>query len=204
MKTGFLFLLAFPLFLSAQKTVFRDDFTDNKNKWWTGSNEFYDVKIENGYYEINYKTKEKPEKDLLVIKNKFNIQHAWDIELRMKVVSLEGSQNSFGIVVGEQDRGNTHCYIISPNLKMSWWFEYKVFKQNMIKNEPLPLNIFDQDDAATGTKFFLKQREGNIYFYINDVYMTKIPSPATWYGNGVGLYINTGTVLRVDYMEIKQ
>ncbi len=204
MKIGFLFTCALiPIFSFAQSKQWRDDFSDNKNKWWTGNNEYYDAKIENGYYELNYKTKEKPEKNLLVIKNKLDIHQPWDIEIRIKVITLDGYQNSFGLTVGELDRGNSHYFIVCPNLKMTWWYDYKLYRQTIIKNEPLPLNIFDLD-STTGTKLFLKQRDGYIYFYVNDVYMTKIGSPKTWYGNGVGLFANTSSILRVDYLEIKQ
>lgn len=198
-----LFITA-PGFLMAQLKDFREDFNDNRNNWWTGSDEFYEGRIENGYYELSYLSKESPEKNIWVIKDKIIITKPWDIEARIKVISLEGTQNSFGLTIGELDRGNSHYYILCPALRMTWWYDYRMYKQTVIKNEPLPLKIFDADDSITGTKIYLKQRDGNIYFYVNDVFMNKVASPKTWNGSGIGLFVNTGSVLRMDYLEIKQ
>lgn len=190
--------------LLAQNRVWREDFNDNKRKWYVANNEHYNITIQNGYYEIDYKQKEIPERNPFILRNHLSLIKDWDIEIRVKVIKLDGDQNGFGLAVGEQDRGNSHYYVISPSLKRSWWFECRLFKQTELKMEPLPLNIFSSDDPETGTQILLKHRTGQLYFYVNDILMTRVATPKTWHGNGIGLYANTSSILRVDYLEIRE
>lgn len=87
---------------------------------------------------------------------------------------------------------------------MSWWYHYSLWRNNVIKNEPLQLTTFKNDDPTSGTKIFVKSRDGNLYFYVNEEYLTKIERPKLWDGNGVGLFLNPGTKVTIDYIDLKQ
>lgn len=200
---GFIFCFK-TWYASAQSHTWREDFNNNKRTWWTGINEFYEIKIQDGYYELNYFKKPTPEINVLIVRDQLSLIKDWDIESRIKIIKLEGEQNSFGLAIGEQDRGNSHYYVLSPNLKRTWWYEFRMFKQNVLKIEPLPINIFDQDDTLTGTKICIKHRGGTLYFYVNDILMNTVHAPKTWHGNGIGLFANNASILRMDYLEIKQ
>lgn len=202
----YLFILTFSIsqFVISQTSTFRDDFNSNINKWPVCSTEFDVLTIEDGFLTYHYIKKPVPEINRVVIKNKIKFTPNWDIETCIKVVELVGSSNSYGIVLGEKDKGNSHYFSVSPNLKMSWFFNLTFFKEYMIKNEPLPLDIFKKDNETNGTKFFLSCREGFIKFFVNDIFIARIESPKAWLGNGIGIFVKQGMKVKVDYIEIKQ
>lgn len=206
MKKQVLFLL-FILSLSglnAQSKKFREDFNDNKAKWPLGETEDFITKIENGFLMIEAKQEDKQKSNPFMINGKIELNKSFDIETRMKLIASEGTQNSYGICVGHRDKGNSHYFVVSQEQKMSWWYQYASWRNTVIKNEPLLITTFKSDDPQTGTKIFMKFRDGNLYFFVNDVYVTKVPRPVSWLGNGVGLFVSPGMKVSVDYIELIQ
>jgi|GEM_PF-5044377 len=205
MKNSFLCLLILvPSLAVAQPKTFREDFAGNKNKWFVGSDDAYEASIENGFYTVECKQNtSNPGRNVWVAYGKVDLNKPFDIEARIRLMAGKGTQNSYGLAIGERDRGNAHYFVVSQELKMAWWYQMIGGRNTVIRNEPLQLTTFKNEDPQAGTKFFIKYRDGNLYFYVNDEYLTKVARPKGWVGDGVGLFINPGMKVSMDYVELK-
>lgn len=203
-KVVLIVVLLFPLFVSAQSKKFREDFNDNKAKWILGETDDFITKIEDGFLVIEAKMEDKQQSNPFMINGKIELNKEFDIETRIKLLSSEGTQNSYGICVGHRDKGNSHYLVVSQEQKMAWWYQMSSWRNTVVKNEPLLITTFKSDDPVSGTKLFMKFRDGNLYFFVNDVYVTKVPRPTHWLGNGIGIFVSPGMKVKVDYIDLKQ
>lgn len=63
--------------------------------------------------------------------------------------------NTYGLIIGEQDRGNAHYFTVSQSEKLSTWYYMQMHKYKLIKQMPVWVNTFQKEDS-TGTKFLVK------------------------------------------------
>lgn len=191
-------------FFAQKSKSFREEFTDNKNNWAILDNENYHTEIKDGKYHIHYKKKEKIETNPFVVYNKINVSHPFSVELRIKQLEVINAEmpNTYGIIIGEKDRGNAHYYTVSQSQKMSTWYYYQQHKYHLIQRLPLTFDNFSKEEAK-GTKIFIKYQDGYLYFYVNNEFMARIAKPSYWFGNGIGIYVSSGMKMAIDYIEIK-
>ncbi len=193
--------------LMAQKGIksFRDDFNDNKRNWPILENDYFKTEIKDGVYFIHFKQKEKVDKNYFVKYDQISLIKPFSIEVRIKQIEVKNAEmpNTYGLVIGEKDRGNSHYFTVSQSEKVSTWYYMQAHKYNLIKRMPVLANTFQKEDS-TGTKFFVKFIDGNLYFYINDEFLGKLPKPDFWMGTGVGIYVSSGMKLAVDYIEMRE
>lgn len=201
----FLFLQAIALMAQKGSKSFRDDFNDNKNKWPILDDEFFKTEIADGKYFIHFKQKEKVDKNHFVKYDLISLVKPFMIELRIKQIEVKNAEmpNTYGLIIGEKDRGNSHYFTVSQSEKVSTWYYLQAHKYTLIKRMPVLANTFQKEDA-NGTKFLIKFLDAHLYFYINDEFLGKLPKPDFWMGSGVGIYVSSGMKLAVDYFEIKQ
>ncbi|MCX7743009.1 MAG: hypothetical protein N2167_00445 [Flavobacteriales bacterium] len=206
-KALLLFFLTQAVALMAQKgsKSFRDDFDDNKNQWPILNNEYFKTEIADGKYVIYFKQKEKVDKNYFVKYDIVSLQKPFVLEVRIKQLEVKNAEmpNTYGLVIGEKDRGNSHYFTVSQSEKVSTWYYLQMHKYALIKRMPVLANTFQKEDPA-GTKFLVKFIDGHLYFYINDEFLGKLPKPDFWMGSGVGIYVSSGMKLAVDYIEMKE
>lgn len=193
--------------LNAQKStkLFRDDFNDNNQNWPILDNEYFKTEITDGKYLIHYKQKEKIDKNYFVKYDKIVLIKPFSIEVRIKQLEVKNQEmpNTYGLIIGEKDRGNAHYFTVSQSEKLSTWYYMRMHKYTLIKRMPVLVNTFQKEDP-TGTKILVKFLDGYLYFYVNDEYLGKLPKPEFWMGTGVGIYVSSGMKLSVDYIEMRQ
>lgn len=193
--------------LIAQKgpKLFRDDFNDNKHNWPLLDDDYFKTEIADGKYFIHFKQKEKADKNHFVKFDQIALIKPFSLEVRIKQVEVKNPEmpNTYGLIIGEKDRGNAHYFTVSQSEKLSTWYYMQMHKYTLIKRMPLLVNTFQKEDPA-GTKFLVKFLDGHLYFYINDEFLGKLPKPDFWMGTGVGIYISSGMKLAVDYIEMRQ
>jgi hypothetical protein len=193
--------------LMAQKgtKTFRDDFNDNKHNWPIYDNEYFKTEIKEGVYLIHFKQKEKVDKNHFIKFDQISLMKPFSIEARIKQMEVKNAEmpNTYGLVIGEKDRGNSHYFTVSQSEKVSTWYYMQAHKYYLIKRMPVLANTFQKEDSS-GTKFFVKFIDGNLYFYINDEFLGKLPKPEFWMGSGIGIYVSSGMKLAVDYIEMRE
>lgn len=206
-KVVLLFLFVHAITLMAQKVPksFRDDFNDNKNKWPILDDEYFKTEITDGKYLIHFKQKEKVDKNHFVKYDLISLIKPFVIETRIKQIEVKNAEmpNTYGLIIGEKDRGSSHYFTVSQSEKLSTWYYMQMHKYALIKRMPVLANTFQKEGPA-GTKFLVKFIDGHVYFYINDEFLGKLPKPDFWMGSGIGIYVSSGMKIAVDYIEMKE
>lgn len=201
----FVFIPSGMLLSQKAPKLFRDDFNDNKKDWPLLNNEYFKTEIADGKYFIHYKQKEKIDKNHFVKFDQISLIKPFSLEVRIKQVEVKNAEmpNTYGLIIGEKDRGNAHYFTVSQSEKVSTWYYMQMHKYHLIKRMPVLANSFQKEDPA-GTKFLVKFLDGHLYFYINDEFLGKLPKPDFWMGTGVGIYVSSGMKLAVDYIEMRE
>ena len=174
---------------SAQLPVwFKDEFNDNANEWWTGTNEQSSMKIENGKYVIT--TFIKDEGRLVRLPVFWDKQK--DFSLEVTIVQKSGSDDhGFGLLWGDLD-GKYHEFTITTN------GYYKIRSPETAKkiNEWVPYKKINPMGSENVLR--IEQRKSNWYFYINDDQVAVI-DPLPLYGSKIGIITHTNMVMEVDH-----
>lgn len=89
--------------------VFQDDFSDNRNSWWEGSNEDYFFKVTNGTYVFdNYS------QTTYTIAKNVGLTQDDDFVIETTIRKVSGVDNQvYGLVWGYQDADNCYTFSLS-------------------------------------------------------------------------------------------
>jgi len=189
-------LLAWSFFHSATAQLpvwFKDEFNDNANEWWTGTNEQSSMKIENGKYVITTFIKDEGR----LVRLPVYWEKEKDFSLEATIVQKSGSDDhGFGLLWGDNSDGKYHEFTITTNgyykirspetaKKINEWVAYK--KINPLGSE----NVLR-----------IEQRKSKWYFYINDDQVAAI-DPLPLYGSKIGIITHTNMVMEVDHFIFK-
>ena len=97
--------------ISAQKTVFRDDFRDNRNNWTIAAKEEYSSYIQNGKYVISKKT----ESGSWFFYKKVYTEYDKDFRIEIEATQTSGIVNhGYGLIFGAEDVNNSNFFIFPP------------------------------------------------------------------------------------------
>lgn len=191
----FVAFLSIGLSVNAQ-LIIDDDFSSNKNDWWTGYNNDFICLIKDGHYFLEYK---REVKNLLPLAEFTKLPLNKDLQIECKIEKLSGIQNNgFGLVWGASDMQNYYCFIVAGK------GYYKICKASNNKLEDL-VTWKSSDNAKKGdssTNFLKIEKKGNTtYFYINGNIVNEL-SGLAFFGNNLGFVVFDKQKIKVDYLKV--
>ncbi len=174
---------------------FSDQFTNNTNGWYTGSDEKRDFSIKNGKYYLKHKRNQKGWSAY----QEQPIDTNRDFEIETKIDKISGINNyGYGLIFGKKGDSDFRFYISSNGY-------YKVARM-VNNNEQVIKKWTTTSYVNTGNKksnvLKVKKEKDYYKFYINGnyVYQTDFEN---FYGNDLGFVVYNNQEVAVDYVRVK-
>lgn len=179
----------------AQEIIFRDDFVDNRNKWFT-SFSAGTCGVENGRYFIN-KTTETG--NFFFYKSLF-LETGKEFVLEASIRQVSGIDNhGYGLIWGSDELKNAYVFNISTNGHFNVFkyvnSKYEAFKAWTKINEVKPMG---QDNVLR-----IQYRVDSTLFFVNNkkIFAAEALHPKGFYA---GFVVNNNMHIEVDYLELRQ
>lgn len=187
-----LFLLAASAAQAQMKTIFHDDFNDNKSDWIVGSNDKNAASISGGFYEWEHKTSGGY---YYYMPMALDPIHNFIIESKITLVS--GAE--YGLIWGLEDVDNLYEFTIRDR-------KFKVFHYE----DGLSYTAKDYTSSPAinsgkgSTNVLTVKRDGNILRYlINGTLVFEEPYKRM-HGANVGFTIWDQAKIRIDYLDVQE
>ncbi len=179
------------LFIGLQKfalaqliPIVKDDFSTNRNNWWTGSTEKYTIQIQDGKYRLQIIQKG------IYATISPRVDKSTDYVIDATFVQQSGStDNSYGLIWGASDGKRNTFTILSTG---KYFIESQEQLPDINKWVEVAINPMGQPNTLR-----IEQKNGKQIFYINQkkVLETK---PLPWQNDVMGVVSFTDMVLEVD------
>ena len=172
-----------------------DQFTNNANEWFEGSDEKRDFKVKNGKYYLKHK---RTEKGWATYTDQY-IDTDKDFEIETKIDKISGVNNyGYGLIFGKKDGNDFRFYISSSGY-------YKVArmvnnKEQVIQKWVTTTHVNSGNLKSNTLK--IKKDNGYYKFYINDNYVYQMEFE-NFYGNDLGFVVYNNQEIAVDYLRVK-
>lgn len=175
--------------------IFSDEFEDNGEEWFTGTNGSNIVDIKNGYYQLErealsdgWQYREIP----------INIEKDFEIETAIKIV--RGVQNnSYTIDYGhDSDEYNTFGfsgdgYFVIRSYFDDEWTDFKPW----LKSPLVKKDVFN--------KLTIRKIAQRMYFFLNEKLIHNMPfNEKHWFGDNIGFSVQDTSVMQVDFLRVSQ
>lgn len=174
---------------------FSDQFTDNSNSWFTGSDEKRDFSVKNGKYYLKHKRNEKgwaTYDDVPIDTNR-------DFEIETKIDKISGVTNyGYGLIFGKKGDDDFRFYISSSGY-------YKVARmvnnsEQVIQKWVTTTHVNTGNSKSNTLK--VKKESGKYKFYVNGNYVYQMEAES-FYGNELGFVVYNNQEIAVDYLRVK-
>lgn len=184
--------------ISAQKTVFRDDFRDNRNNWTIAAKEEYSSYIQNGKYVISKKT----ESGSWFFYKKVYTEYDKDFRIEIEATQTSGIVNhGYGLIFGAEDVNNSNFFIITSN----GYYRLAGYDGGEYNNktEWETSNLINKSGEINSVVF---EREGDQFrFSINHTEVLSMPvDKIKIYGQRIGFILYNEMRVEFDFLEVKQ
>jgi outer membrane protein OmpA-like peptidoglycan-associated protein len=193
----FIFLSLISLSKSiSQAILLEDDFTDNRNNWFTGTDHStYKVSLQNGNYVLD---RHGEVSNTLIYKHlTINPQKDFTIEATMTQES-GAAHNGYGLIWYSKP-GNYNVFIITSDGRYEIHFHEK--EETKIKKE-LTKSDFINPIRVTN-KLAIKKKGPVTSFYVNDHLLYETEDIA-YFGEDIGFELNERMKVLVDKITIRQ
>lgn len=182
--TIILFIIIQKAALSQLIPIVKDDFSTNRNNWWTGSTEKYSINVKDGKYRL-----EILQKGIYATISP-RVDKSRDYVIEATFVQQSGStDNSFGLLWGANDAKRNSFTIITTG---KYYIESQEQLPDINKWVETAINPMGQPNTLR-----IEQKNGKQLFYINKkkVLETK---PLPWQNDVMGVVSFTDMVMEVD------
>lgn len=183
---------------NAQKTVFRDDFRDNRNDWTIATKEEYTTYIQNGKYIISKKT----ESGAWYFYKKVYTEYDKDFRIEIEARQTSGITNhGYGLVFATEDVNNSNFFYISSN----GYYRIASYDNGTYK----ALTDWKTNDAINEmneiNSIVLERKGDQFRFIVNkNVLETISANDLKIYGQRIGFILNNEMRVEFDFIEVKQ
>lgn len=174
---------------------FSEQFIDNSNEWFEGSDDKKDFKVKNGKYYLKHKRTEKG----WATYDDHYIDTSKDFEIETKLDKISGVSNyGYGLIFGKKGDNDYRFYISSSGY-------YKVARMLNDKEQVIQKwtsTTYVNTGNLKSNILKIKKEDGKYKFYINDnyIYQTEFES---FYGNELGFVVYNNQEVAVDYLRVK-
>jgi len=177
---------------TALKTIFRDDFLDNRNEWILNSNDTMTSSISNGFFNF----KNGNAHFSYMITKYVVIDYKKDFSIKTLIKNNTATNTwGFGLVWGQDYSKNYSIFLDQKGY-------FKIGKYDGVTYSVI--NDWTVCEIKESNTIQISRQGEYFYFLINDRHVFTIAAQ-TNYGHGVGFHaINKGTELKADYLEVKQ
>jgi hypothetical protein len=182
--------------LSSAKEIFNEEFYENHNNWAETKNNDVNMKVANGYYAIENKSK----KDTYCPCVTLDINPDQDFLIESNIAKGDGSDHSgFGIVWGFQNTNNYYTFKINGDGYYSY-VKYATEKTETLIDWTLSSYIKKEN---TTNKLTVKRNGDKILFFVNNRQVNEVPFDK-FFGNNIGLSVDPKLKIKVDNLKIIQ
>jgi|GEM_PF-382966 len=175
--------------------IFNDEFENNEEAWFTGTNGSNIIEIENGYYQLE---REALSDGWQYREISIDIQKDFEIETAIKIV--RGVQNnSYTIDYGhDADEYNTFGfsgdgYFVIRSYFDEDWTDFKPWlKSPLVKKDAF-------------NKLTIRKIAQRMYFFLNERLVHNMPfKEEHWFGDNIGFSVQDTSLMQVDYLRVSQ
>ncbi|NOU17827.1 MAG: caspase family protein [Bacteroidales bacterium] len=174
--------------------VFKDDFVDNRNKWYLYNNEYKtNGRIENGYYFLQVLDSVSK-----IIRHEILINPNSDFEIEASIKFVKGNDNAFiGMCWSRKDVKNYYLFGFSGN------GYYRVNK--LINDEWVPILKWVKSPLVKTkdyNKLTIRKVDNTYCFFLNEELVHSMPYEPLM-GNWMGFEAPDSTIIYTDYWNVK-
>lgn len=181
-----------------QKTIFHEDFRDNRNDWTIAAKDEYAAFIQNGKYVIFKKTTSG---GWLFYKK---IYTEYDADFRLEIEAKQTSgvdNNGYGFIFGAEDTDNANFFLVTSNghFRIASYNNgpYKAITEWIAHDA---VNEMNEINALT-----IERKGDKVDFYINKTKVhTLNTSDIEFFGTRVGFILYDEMRVEFDYIDVKQ
>lgn len=197
-------LIAFTIIFSTSafgqsyKTFF-EDFENNQNDWYVGSNSNSSASVQNGFYFYEGKEKKRARASY---KNQLVDRDA-DFTIESSITLVSGKKDmGYGLMIGFEDWDNYMLVNIAENGMFRIGQELNNKWYNIVGWTKVESGAIKSKGNANHLKL---EQQGNRYkFFINGVMVHDGPkSDLKFIGQGHGFYLSDKQKIKADYLRIK-
>ncbi|MEQ8474408.1 MAG: OmpA family protein [Marinoscillum sp.] len=182
----------------SQKTIFRDDFRDNRNDWSIAAKDEYAAYIQDGKYVISKKTKSGG----WLFYKKVYTEYDSDYRLEIEAKQTSGvDNNGYGFIFATESIDNANFFMITSN------GHYRIASYN---NGPYKaITEWTKSDAVLKmneiNRLIIERKGDQIHFYVNKTKVHSLKaSEIEVFGSRVGFILYDEMRVEFDYVEVKQ
>ncbi|GAB4420413.1 MAG: hypothetical protein OHK0039_34020 [Bacteroidia bacterium] len=189
--------LSAPLWGQSDESIFYDEFSDNRNNWWTGD-------IESGRNEIRYgqlyMEHKRAGQSWVPTLNIATLDIGSDFSIETRIRKIGGIQNNgFGISFGGSDKSHRYDFIITGD------GHYSLGKVDGDGDRADLITWVKSDKIKTGDDgvnvLRIDKKGSSLRLSINGSYLTEY-NGATLFGREVGFVIYRNIAIEIDYLHI--
>lgn len=192
-------LLSFGSFLFGQNTfkTFFDDFDDNSNQWYEGSNKKKTASIFDGFY--SFESYLKDTRNIVYKEMMVNPEFPYTIEANIRLD--KGSKKmGYGILLAWDDWNNYCRILISDNGMVQIWQIINGKGQNVLSWKQLPKGIIKPKGQFNHIK--LEKTNAGAKLYINGKIAAN-PTNIRFIGKKFGFILTDKQKVTADYIRVK-
>ncbi|MCB0479100.1 MAG: PD40 domain-containing protein [Crocinitomicaceae bacterium] len=196
----FIFFIFLALNAFSQNTfqTFFDDFNDNANQWWEGSNKDKNASIFDGSY--TFESFQKDTRSIVYREMTVDPEVPYTIEANIRLD--KGKKNmGFGLVLGWDNWDNYCRILISDNGMVQIWQIINGSGQKVVNWKKLPDGIIRPKGEFNHVKLE-RGGDGTTHLYINGK-IAATPSNVKFVGKKYGFILTDKQKITADYIRIK-
>jgi outer membrane protein OmpA-like peptidoglycan-associated protein len=186
-KLLFLFIISFTGVYGQLPVIIHETFDRNHYGWYEGETDHYKIRIREGKYYM-----QTPEGGWLTYIEPY-IDKTKDFSLEATFTQIDGHEdNGIGFIWGYDGKNDWNNFTFSTNGYYRIWCADESLK---ISDELRPTNHVNP--RGKKNKLKVEQKEGSLYFYLNDKLLTKTVA-FPWFGKNLGIAVYTKMQVLID------
>ncbi len=163
--------------------IFRDNFDNNSNDWWTGTADEYSATVRNGAYRISH----FEESGQWFFFKSIPFASSGDYIIEANITQEAGiTDHGYGIIWGAKDANNAFCFIVNSGGSYLV-YEYENGKYKTVKDWTSADNAVNP--KGFNNKIQVRKSGTKWSFYVNDNFVYSMPVRG-FYGDKLGFIIN--------------
>ncbi len=176
-----------------ERTIFEEDFSDNRNKW---SETFHELAVRDGAYLFSH---QRPDKSWLTWKT-IRLEDASDFRIEAAISRTAGVEGSYyGLIWGLQDADHLYAFTVRSDRS------FRIYRQDDNSLDPLvdwqKFPFLPGDD--TPTRLAVEKSGDRLLFQIDGRLVHDLPF-RNFFGPNIGFLVYSQVSIRVHTLKVTQ